>query len=384
MIFNIVILMLKFGWKLKINKKRRDKMKKNRKKINIISFIACSLMITSHQAKGEVDSYYNAPTLNGPVAFAQSGLISAGLDVVESLVESPVESPTCCSSLAGVLSVTLDTNCDGLGDIDRTNNLNEDFTWTAEGFPNGGSWSQNGCEILFYDDFFTPALIWTGSYADGQISGTYAGAFNGCWWGTLDSDITETCEADSDGDGISDDLDNCVDTANPHQEDENEDGIGDACTNCSNSEQIINMEMTGIIFTRNHLIDRDLAQFKLKNMTDIESALYDVEASELTFRIGSCDDPIYSFTVPGSELNVSSRNLRYTVGKVDVVRCLFSSEQCVVNLKNTDLDNAALDALLTGDMTVSLEVGETTYTNTGEWTQYDAGSGRWTKYRKDN
>lgn len=37
---------------------------------------------------------------------------------------------------------------------------------------------------------------------------------------------------DSDGDGVADDLDNCVDTANPDQTDADGDGFGDACDNC--------------------------------------------------------------------------------------------------------------------------------------------------------
>jgi len=40
--------------------------------------------------------------------------------------------------------------------------------------------------------------------------------------------------ADSDGDGICDDTDNCVSVSNPDQTDGDDDGVGDACDNCPN------------------------------------------------------------------------------------------------------------------------------------------------------
>jgi len=147
----------------------------------------------------------------------------------------------------------------------------------------------------------------------------------------------------------------------------------------------VGVDTTGIITTRNWEIDTDQAQFKLRDVAGIKAAAYAAVEQELpvTFRFGSCGDPIYEFTVPVNELNVTYLNMRYTVGNLDVVRCVFNSEQCVVNIKNTDLDNQLLDDRLTGEMTVSLEVGGKNYTNTGIWTQFDSGSGSWTKYRKD-
>ncbi|MCI5146195.1 MAG: hypothetical protein D3923_11865, partial [Candidatus Electrothrix sp. AR3] len=143
--------------------------------------------------------------------------------------------------------------------------------------------------------------------------------------------------------------------------------------------------ITGIVLTRNWETDRDQAQFKLRNVTDVKAAAYDAVESGLglTAQFGPCDDPMFSFTIPGSEIDVTYLNLRYTVGNLDVVRCVFNSEQCVINIRNTDLDNEALDEALTGDMTVSLKVGNTTYSDTGVYTQYESGSGSWTKYRKD-
>jgi hypothetical protein len=45
---------------------------------------------------------------------------------------------------------------------------------------------------------------------------------------------------DTDGDGVADDVDNCLEVANAEQEDADEDGVGDACDNClevANAEQ---------------------------------------------------------------------------------------------------------------------------------------------------
>ncbi|MCI5147178.1 MAG: hypothetical protein D3923_17035 [Candidatus Electrothrix sp. AR3] len=71
-----------------------------------------------------------------------------------------------------------------------------------------------------------------------------------------------------------------------------------------------------------------------------------------------------------------------TVGKI--IRCIFSSKECVINIRHTDFDDSALDALFTGEMTVRLKIDKTTYSNTGIWTQFNSGSGNWSKYRKNN
>ena len=46
----------------------------------------------------------------------------------------------------------------------------------------------------------------------------------------MDTDgIGDVCDPDLDGDGVLNQVDNCVMTANADQKDENQDGIGDAC-----------------------------------------------------------------------------------------------------------------------------------------------------------
>lgn len=51
--------------------------------------------------------------------------------------------------------------------------------------------------------------------------------------------VPDECDADSDGDSIPDDCDNCVDIANMDQKDADNDGAGDACDGCpSNAEKV--------------------------------------------------------------------------------------------------------------------------------------------------
>ncbi|WP_417910949.1 hypothetical protein [Candidatus Electronema sp. PJ] len=151
--------------------------------------------------------------------------------------------------------------------------------------------------------------------------------------------------------------------------------------------------LTGIITTRNWEYENDEAQFKLTGMQAVkdDAAVAITDGLDMTIAFGAtCDNPIYQKTVSASELNTSNSNqLRYTEGNLDVVRCIYSTGQCVINIKPeelkslTDGDGNILDDLCSGPMTVCLTVGNTTYTNSGTWTQYDSGSGSWTKCRKD-
>ncbi|MCI5144591.1 MAG: hypothetical protein D3923_03475, partial [Candidatus Electrothrix sp. AR3] len=168
------------------------------------------------------------------------------------------------------------------------------------------------------------------------------------------------------------------------------DAVIAACVSSCND-----FEMYGdsIIYFRNWQVDNDDAQFKMKEVEDIEDAAQTAKANngDVKFQFGPYDDPIYTLTVDHNDprLRITDRNMRYTEGNLDVIRCVFASEQCVVNIEGLtlqDMTNTAgdsLDSILTGDMNVTLTVGETEFRHSGPWTQYESGSGSWTKFRKD-
>jgi hypothetical protein len=120
-------------------------------------------------------------------------VVSEGTKVVkyndiEGIAVCPPQQPASCSSIVGTWTIGMDINCDGTANFTRTSIYHEDFTWSAVGFSNGGTWSQEGCDVEISDTFFNPALIWTATMGeDGNLSGIYSGAFNGCWTGTRSS-----------------------------------------------------------------------------------------------------------------------------------------------------------------------------------------------------
>ncbi|MCI5146850.1 MAG: hypothetical protein D3923_15330, partial [Candidatus Electrothrix sp. AR3] len=153
------------------------------------------------------------------------------------------------------------------------------------------------------------------------------------------------------------------------------------CTVTANYYLAVNA--TGQIIVRNYIEDKDFAQFKMNGMIDMGIIAQDAVAHgmSITFQFGS-DNTIYSFTADNFDATGNRLIFRNTDG--NMLRCIFSKEQCIVKIRYTDIDEYALDALLTGEMTVSLTIGETKYSNTDIWTQFNSRNGRWTKYRKDN
>lgn len=57
--------------------------------------------------------------------------------------------------------------------------------------------------------------------------------FNGC--GVSGDEGISTPFTDTDGDGITDNIDNCINDANANQDDEDNDGIGDVCDSINNN-----------------------------------------------------------------------------------------------------------------------------------------------------
>ncbi len=144
--------------------------------------------------------------------------------------------------------------------------------------------------------------------------------------------------------------------------------------------------ITGFIIDKPKANHKDVSSFKMTGVKDIETAAKDAarNGTPLTFQFGSPGGgPIY-YWFTGTDLDAAGNRLVYSDDNGNMVRCIFSKETCTVRIRYVDFDGEALDALLTGNMTVTLGVGDINYTNTGEWTQFDSGSGTYTKYRKNN
>ncbi len=100
-------------------------------------------------------------------------------------------------------------------------------------------------EILTPGD--TTVLQWEYTYAFGGIYDAvfrinYDDSLPESEYDTTDNELTvqvnvtgeedPDAETDTDSDGVNDDVDNCISTANPDQADSDGDGVGDACDNC--------------------------------------------------------------------------------------------------------------------------------------------------------
>ena len=101
-------------------------------------------------------------------------------------------------------------------------------TWSDVPYETGYRVYRNGIQIG--GDRPTDSTAYTDAPAIGCYDYTVR-AFNACGEGPLSAD-DEGCRVepiDADGDGVSDDVDNCPDVFNPSQNDWNGDGIGDEC-----------------------------------------------------------------------------------------------------------------------------------------------------------
>ncbi len=161
---------------------------------NVCNFKAPEMEALEVNEKGELlVGYHDHGTQLVTVIDPETCEVSGGTKVVkyndiEGIAVCPPQQPASCSSIVGTWTIGMDINCDGTADFMRTTIYHEDFTWSSVGFSNGGPWSQEGCDVTASDTFFTPALIWTATMGeDGNLSGIYSGAFNGCWTGTRSS-----------------------------------------------------------------------------------------------------------------------------------------------------------------------------------------------------
>ncbi|MCI5130422.1 MAG: hypothetical protein D3904_02610 [Candidatus Electrothrix sp. EH2] len=151
----------------------------------------------------------------------------------------------------------------------------------------------------------------------------------------------------------------------------------------SGPEPLTQIGMKGILLFRN--IQEDRFQFKLTNVTDIAARAKKAVEDDLTltFQFGTATDPIYTLSVLSNDPNLDVGGNRMVWNDPDtgnLVRCIFSTEECVVSIKgDLDVYGEPVDDIINGEMEVILSVGGMNYTNTSYWNQYDSGSGPWTE-----
>ena len=71
------------------------------------------------------------------------------------------------------------------------------------------------------------------------------------------------CSSDSDGDGVDNANDNCVDVPNPKQNDTDNDGLGDKCDNCPNKSNANQLDDDGDLVGNECDTDLDRLLFKM-------------------------------------------------------------------------------------------------------------------------
>lgn len=91
-----------------------------------------------------------------------------------------------------------------------------------------------------------------GQLSIGQVSGIALDETRGDYWlSSTDGSVYRVkiapTQVDTDGDGVQDEDDNCLDAANPDQRDADADGIGNACDADLNNNCVVNFEDVGLM-----------------------------------------------------------------------------------------------------------------------------------------
>jgi hypothetical protein len=151
---------------------------------------------------------------------------------------------------------------------------------------------------------------------------------------------------DTDGDGVSDSGDNCLNDFNPGQEDGDEDGVGDVCDNCPDdfNDDQLDSDLDGIgnacdSFPDNP--DNDLAQCRL-DLGEIETMLQqcDNNLTQCDFDFDRCSSDLNSkiVDVAQCQTNLTTTQTDFGQCKTDLARLQTTLGQCQSNLGTAQIE----------------------------------------------